>query len=483
VSDQLITFRLAGQTRGAVTGADGRATATFTLLGLPGDYTLQATFAGTPDVGGATATAPFTINAQVTSLALTPDPATAAPGADSGMVATLTEGSGRRLGQQTVFFEVSGGGGSYSRSEITSFLGQAPLGVVPLPPGSYTVNVYFADGIPAPGAQPTLADPRYLPAQASATLTIVQPDTTPPVTTASVAGTPAPACGASCFLGSATVTLAATDNDSGVAATYYRVIPPGGQPGAFQTYSAPFAISGEGGNLVEFYSTDNAGNTEAVQSITVTIVAGPATAVLDDFNRRDGKLNSGGKPWYGPEGLGGYSIRNKQVQVYGGGPIYWKGPSYGASQEAYMTLTKVNRSGKEQSLLLKVQGGTPNWRNGVIDVNLVFKDGQAYVRVDTYQPRNPGPFNDWRHYQPIPVQVRDGSLFLARAMADGSVRIYIDSVLVGVVDTTRSSLDARGNPTFSGNGAFFVDKGGRIGIWDIAASGARLDDFGGGTLP
>jgi hypothetical protein len=264
------------------------------------------------------------------------------------------------------------------------------------------------------------------------------------------------------------VTLSATDSQSGVASTKYRIKPFGGSFGPWQTYSGPFTITSEGENVVEFYSTDNAGNVEPTKSITVKITTFPGTAVLDNFNRSDGALRSS---WYGPEGLGGYTIRSNRVQVLGGGPIYWRGPTYGATQEAYLTMTKVDPTGADQSLLLKVQGSTPNWRNGAIVVTYEANGSQSFVRVDTYQPNNPGPFDGWRHYSTIPVVFNDGDQFGARAMADGTVRIYKNCVLIGIVDTTVSG----------GNGNFFVNKTGRIGIWYTNAPNARFDNFGGGV--
>jgi predicted extracellular nuclease len=214
-------------------------------------------------------------------------------------------------------------------------------------------------------------------------------------------------------------------------------------------------------------------------AFNVTFVSCPATPVLDTFNRANGSLRSGGKQWFGPEGLGGYAINSNQVQVFGGGPIYWNGPSYGASQEAYFTLTTVDATANEQSLLLKVQGGTPNWRNGAIDVNFLVTRG--VISIDTYQPKNNGPFGGWRHYPEIPVTFANGDQFAVRALADGKVQVFKNCTLVGTIDTTGPSLNSDNTLTFSGNGSFFVNRGGRIGVWHINASNGRFDNFGGGT--
>jgi hypothetical protein len=91
-------------------------------------------------------------------------------------------------------------------------------------------------------------------------------DTTPPTTTATVAGTALPAGG--------TVTLAATDKLSGVATTYYIV-----DAGAAGAYTAPFNVPGAGEHVVDYWSVDNAGNIENKHSVSFTnaVVAPPPT--------------------------------------------------------------------------------------------------------------------------------------------------------------------------------------------------------------
>ncbi len=191
--------------------------------------------------------------------------------------------------------------------------------------------------------------------------------------------------------------------------------------------------------------------------------------VLDNFDRRDGKLGSN---WRGD--TGGYSIRSKQVQVFGGGPIYWmKGGAasvYGADQKVCLTLTGVVLAGGDHAVMLKVQGGSsPHWNKGVIDVSYLPSGG--YVSVDTYQPGNPGPFNGWFHAAPMPATFAAGDVLGARALADGTVRVYKNGVLIGVMDTK------------SAHGNFFVNKGGRLGICYRDAASARFDNFAGGNAP
>ena len=79
-------------------------------------------------------------------------------------------------------------------------------------------------------------------------------DIVPPVTTVSLAG----ATGlAGWYRSSVVVTLSASDDDSGVAVTHYRV-----NGGPLQIYTGPFTVAAQGATLVTAHSTDLAGNGE-----------------------------------------------------------------------------------------------------------------------------------------------------------------------------------------------------------------------------
>ncbi|MRV70307.1 hypothetical protein GJ700_01045 [Duganella sp. FT92W] len=96
--------------------------------------------------------------------------------------------------------------------------------------------------------------------------TVQGADTTPPVTTSNAPTAPANH--------DTTVTFSATDNSSGVAATYYKV-----NGGAQQTGNAA-VFSTDGTYALQFWSVDKAGNTEQPKSATVTIdKSAPVTTV------------------------------------------------------------------------------------------------------------------------------------------------------------------------------------------------------------
>lgn len=100
---------------------------------------------------------------------------------------------------------------------------------------------------------------------------IVEPgdeDTTPPVVTAQVSGSRDPSGN---YIGTATVTLTATDAGSGVSRVEYSL-----DGGAFAAYTAPVVVDGVGAHMVHFRATDAAGNTSAEQMASFTVVAPPA---------------------------------------------------------------------------------------------------------------------------------------------------------------------------------------------------------------
>ena len=182
----------------------------------------------------------------------------------------------------------------------------------------------------------------------------------------------------------------------------------------------------------------------------------PKTPVLDDFNRPNGGL---GTAWAGARG--GYKIVNQQVDVGAGGAVFWKPNIFGADQEAFVTLTKIDPASTCHTLMLKVQNRN-NLGQGVILVSYNAVSGTVEVEAWDTQART------WRlvgSFTP-PVSVTDGDSLGARALADGTVQAFINGTLVGTADA----------------GSFYAGKGGQIGLWFLNAHDAVFDDFGGGTI-
>ena len=90
-----------------------------------------------------------------------------------------------------------------------------------------------------------------------------RPDTTAPLTTASMGGTFGHN---SWWLSTVTVTLTVNETGDGVRNTSYRV-----DGGPYSVYMAPFTVGGDGSHLLEYFSTDVVGNVEPVQSETIQI--------------------------------------------------------------------------------------------------------------------------------------------------------------------------------------------------------------------
>ena len=140
--------------------------------------------------------------------------------------------------------------------------------------------------------------------------------------------------------------------------------------------------------------------------------------------------------------------------------ILWNSSSFGADQEAYLTLTQIDTaSNNEQSLILKSQSNTVT-TTGLI---YVLYDGVGHsVQVWTYHPTQ-----NWVQYgADIPVTFVNGDQFGARARPDRTVEIYRNGTLLATRNIAAWPYSANG---------------GYIGLWFVNSPGALVDNFGGGT--
>jgi hypothetical protein len=115
---------------------------------------------------------------------------------------------------------------------------------------------------------------------ATANVTVLVNDVTPPATTSSLSGT---AGNNGWWRSAVTVALSATDSASGVAGTYYKV---DGEAQA-HSYNGTFSVSGDGNHTVEYWSVDGAGNVETHHSVSFKI---DATAPTINFVRTAANL-------------------------------------------------------------------------------------------------------------------------------------------------------------------------------------------------
>jgi peptidoglycan-N-acetylglucosamine deacetylase len=135
------------------------------------------------------------------------------------------------------------------------------------------VEVWMAAGTPARAAMGGLAEQTgatgsALDSRSESSVAPSPADTTPPVTVASGAGS-------RWRRTAATVRLAATDDASGVAATYFSLDGAAFARGTRIVVRAPADHNWDGVHVIAFYSTDNAGNVEGQQQATVKIDTTP----------------------------------------------------------------------------------------------------------------------------------------------------------------------------------------------------------------
>ncbi|WP_166848302.1 OmpL47-type beta-barrel domain-containing protein [Isoptericola sp. BMS4] len=123
-------------------------------------------------------------------------------------------------------------------------------------PGEHTVRYRATDAagnVSEPGAVTfTVAEP-------------VAEDTTPPAVTADVTGEQD---GDGAYVGSATVALSATDEESGVASVEYDLDGSG-----FMAYTDPVVIDAAGEHTLTYRATDEAGNVSEPSAVDVVVVA------------------------------------------------------------------------------------------------------------------------------------------------------------------------------------------------------------------
>ncbi len=178
LANQTVNFGLGPQNRRAITNNTGRATVEMTLLGYPGTNQVRSSFAGTAEYIVSSEEIDFLITKQDTSLVLSPDTVTIQYSDGAVTEATLTDATGRRLGDQTVFVVVRGTNGTYVNPIITDYAGRATLVTVPLSLGTYTLDAYFSGTIPLPSQTLVLEDERYNPSSDSGTLNLQPEDAT-----------------------------------------------------------------------------------------------------------------------------------------------------------------------------------------------------------------------------------------------------------------------------------------------------------------
>nr|WP_203866649.1 family 16 glycoside hydrolase [Plantactinospora endophytica] len=207
-----------------------------------------------------------------------PNPDTTAPTVTAAVTGEQNEDD-EYLGMATVTLTASDTESGVDKVEY-SLNGQAyatyTAPVMVHQPGQHTVNYRATDKAGNTSA------PQSVAFEVADTST---PDTTAPTVTGGVTGDRDDNGG---YLGSATVTVTATDTESGVDKIEYSL--DGGQ---YAAYTAPVTVNQAGEHTVSYRATDKAGNTSAPQSVTFRVVARPddstpPTATAAVAGNRDG---------------------------------------------------------------------------------------------------------------------------------------------------------------------------------------------------
>lgn len=182
------------------------------------------------------------------------------------------------------------------------------------------------------------------------------------------------------------------------------------------------------------------------------------TKVLDSFTRRDGHVSS---QWTGATSERSYRIDSRALNVGRGGDLAY-GSSYGTTQEATVTLAKVDRGSRSQGVLLKVQSGS---LSKVAGIRVVYDAKSKTVEVTT--KRGDGKGNA---YEGKKASFSNGDVLTARVTATGTVVVSRNGATVSTVTMTTADK------------SYFAARGGRIGLTSSDASGAVFDTFRGGTI-
>jgi outer membrane protein assembly factor BamB len=161
----------------------------------------------------------------------------------------------------------------------------------------------------------------------------------------------------------AQVYISATDNASGIANTYYTL-----DGGATQTYTAAFNISTGGVHIVNYWSVDQAGNTEAQKSFTVRVdSAAPTTQIAT--------AGTGANGWYrGPVQVSltatdpevgvnvtMYRVDGGLTMIYSGTPFTVTGE--GQHTVLYWSNDKLNHTETQNSATIRIDSTVPTVQN------------------------------------------------------------------------------------------------------------------------
>ncbi|HZH60855.1 MAG TPA: hypothetical protein VEY70_15040 [Metabacillus sp.] len=181
------------------------------------------------------------------------------------------------------------------------------------------------------------------------------------------------------------ITLSATDNETGVAKTYYSV------DGSDFTEGTSFEVKGEGVHKVSFYSVDKAGNKEEAQTIEVKIdKTAPVTTsdAQDIWSKENVTVNLTAKDEHSGVTKTYYSINGSE---------YNEGTSFvvkteGLNLVSFYSVDKAGNKEEAQTIEVKIDKTVPVtasdaqdiWSKENVTVNLTAKDEHSGVTKTYY---------------------------------------------------------------------------------------------------
>ena len=199
------------------------------------------------------------------------------------------------------------------------------------------------------------------------------------------------------FPGPVTVTLAATDNVSGVRDTTFQL------DGPPETYAGPFTVATDGSYVLRFQSTDRADNEEQMQYLAFNVDANPPVthAAVSGTPGANGWYKSAVQVTLSADEAGSgldatyYSIDGGPAQAYAYTPITVSGA--GAHTVSYWSTDRAGNAEAAQSSVVKIDStaptteaavsGTPNadgWYQNSARVTLTASDATSGVAATHY---------------------------------------------------------------------------------------------------
>ena len=278
-----------------------------------------------------------------------------------------------------------------------------------------------------------------------------------------------------------TVTLSATDAQSGVAATYYTI-----DSGAQQTYAAPFTLSATGSHTVVYWSVDAAGNVETHHTGYVNIDASmPVTTATGLSADDDSGWTTNTAPTVtltatDPNGPGvattWYTIDGSDPQSYADtGPFtvsddgqhlvtYWSVDTLGNTEAENSGYVNIDTTAPVTTTFSLMPDGASGWRDSAQTVTLSADDGPGCGVAHTYYTVNSGTTQPYT--SPFTVSTQGANLI------------------------TYWSVDALGNTEAANSGYANIDttlptvSGDSDGLWHNGAVTVHLSpaDTGGSGL-